>query len=138
MRFLLSLHIWIFVQLLDSELIHDFSVQQRICSGGIKSNIATGFYIFVLLLATSTIYRDCLRIFYLLVRPAYSCPGVQRTALRLAGVAVLEHVINVEAGQAGGHRVPASELHQAPGRGHEHLPGAGRIAGPRAAGHIAV
>ena len=71
---------------------------------------------------------------YLLVRPAYSCPGVQRTALRLAGVAVLEHVINVEAGQTGRHR--ASELHQTSGRGHEHLAGTGRIAGPGATCHI--
>ena len=73
--------------------------------------------------------------FYLLVRPAYSCPGVQWTALCQAGVAVLEHFINVEAGQAGGHRAP--ELHQTPGRGHEHLASTGRIAGPRAPCHIA-
>ena len=69
-------------------------------------------------------------------RPAYSCPGVQRTALRLAGVTILEHVIYVEAGQAGGHAVPASELHQASGGGHEHLARAGRVAGPGAACHV--
>ena len=67
---------------------------------------------------------------------AYSCPGVQGTAVGLAGVAVLEHVINVETGEAGGHGVPRLELHQAPGGGHEHLAGAGRVAGPGAPGHI--
>ena len=73
--------------------------------------------------------------FYLLGRPAYSCLGVQGTALGQTGVAILKNVINVEAGEAGGHRVPASELHQAPGGGHEHLAGAGRVAGPGAACH---
>ena len=73
---------------------------------------------------------------YLLGRPAYSCLGVQGTALSQAGVTILEHIINVEAGEAGGHGVPASELHQTSGGGHEHLTGAGRVAWPGAACHI--